>query len=379
MLSHDFGKGSIIRDISDNYSVLFRELLGWEKQILSSTSPTGSMEEIATSTSNAVPYNGSITFGANAFNLNDNAVVETFNGDENVTTASSTNGVDPEVICKPFDPSLTMTGTINDQGTLTVAILKKDGYWDIVDEIPTIPQSLNTTRFEYHYDLEDYCRTADGYLRCRINYFDRGTYGQKLNTTYYFLLNHLPPTVEQGFVGVVNTESTRATYDEYLRDIKIGIKNLEGVTRVVVEQLDEGERVPFRFDVSDFKDGYYIATVDKEFYSEFKVIAYNANGGTISETLVVEPLEPVALSLSTTIVGDEIEITTNNARRSDINYIQSYAISPLTNYRSNALLQGANLDNCANRIDISGLPSGLYALNIIDIYGERHSFKFMKK
>ncbi len=51
-----------------------------------------------------------------------------------------------------------------------MAILKKDGTWDIVYRVFS-PQYLledakiNMGDFEFHYDQSEYARTCDGYLR----------------------------------------------------------------------------------------------------------------------------------------------------------------------------------------------------------------------
>lgn len=40
--------------------------------------------------------------------------------------------------------------------------------------------------------------------------------------------------------------------DNNFVDVKIGLSNVEGATQVVIEQLDEGEILPFEYDVAEF-------------------------------------------------------------------------------------------------------------------------------
>lgn len=58
------------------------------------------------------------------------------------------------------------------------------------------------------------------------------------------------------FVTVV---AVQAIANDYIRNIKIGFKSLEGVERVIVEQLDEGFRMPGKFEVNDLQKGYFTA------------------------------------------------------------------------------------------------------------------------
>ncbi len=384
LLSHEFGKGCVIRDISDNYDTILRTAMGWYT-IIATSSNSNVNTNMTSFTDEAIAYNGDIVMGTPIENVNTLYPLGEYVLDGNILTNSSSRElryINPDNICKPYDCSLDMSGNINSV-EFTVALLKKDGTWDIVMELPITPMTINTENFTYHCDLEEYSRTVDGYLRCRLNSFQRvnsslGSY--KKNLTYYYLLENLPQKVEQAFIGVETTGTARSTmYDEYLRDIKIGIKNLEGTTRVVIEQLDEGERVPYRYDVPNFKDGYYIATVDKEFQSEFTVIAYNENGTTRSETLLIEPLEPVVLNLNINMDGEYITIENNQSRNISNNLIKSYEINTLDMYNAYTVKVELNYQNKENRIDINDLERGLYVLNLIDTKGEHHSFKFTKR
>lgn len=145
-----------------------------------------------------------------------------------------------------------------------------------------------------------------------------------------------------------------------------------------MEQLDEGERVPSKFEVSDFKKGYFVATVDKEFYSEFTIVAYNKNGSTRSETVEIAPLEPASQSFEVQVLNDEIRI--KNARQRDLSkkLLASYEILPLNGYAIRSLLKG-NIESDEPSINISSLKAGNYVLNYYDTRNVKHSVKFQKK
>ena len=384
LLSQEFGKGSVIRDITDDYHTIFRTAMGWYTLIATSANLNENID-ISSTTDDVIAYNGNIVLGTPIEDLNILSSPGEYVLEDNMSINSISDDlsyINPAEICKPYDCSLDMSGNINSV-EFTVALLKKDGTWDVVMELPITPMTINTENFTYHCDLEEYSRTADGYLRCRLNSFHRinssgGAYKQ--NTTNYYLLENIPQKVEQEFIGVETTGNARSMmYDEYLRDIKIEIKNLEGTTRVVIEQLDKGERVPYRYDVPNFKDGYYIATVDKEFQSEFTVISYNENGTTRSETLLIEPLEPAMLNLSINMDGEYITIENNQSRNKSNDLIKSYEINTINVYNAYPVKSELNYQNKENKIDINDLERGMYVLTLIDVNGERHSFKFTKK
>lgn len=96
--------------------------------------------------------------------------------------------------------------------------------------------------------------------------------------------------------------------NNYTKTIKINMSGLEGVDRIVVEQLDEGNELPIRFEVPDFKKGYFTAVVDKELYTQFVIFSYNKNGSTKSETLTIEPLLPIKKLYEVQIKDDLINL-----------------------------------------------------------------------
>ncbi|WP_302976859.1 hypothetical protein [Paraprevotella clara] len=381
LLTYEFGRGTVIRDITDNYQSLFKYGLGWEAAIATGDAHSDANGVTTGNTGEAIPYGGTITGGtpnflteANSINKQQSWNIETYN----------TSDFNIEEYCWPYDCNYRPNAPIDTEGW-TVALLKKDGTWDIVYDISVIPSYLDVSMndFQYHYDMNEYARTADGFLRCRVvynqNYWDNiydRTY-RSMKTRYY-VLNYLPQRTEMKFSGVMPTTSTRALTNEYMRDIKIGIKNLEGTERIVVEQLDEGERVPSKFEVNDFKKGYFVATVDKEFYSEFTIVAYNKNGSTRSETIEIAPLEPASQNFEIQVLNDEIKIKNARKRNLPKTLLASYEILPLNNYVSRSLLKG-NIESNEPSINISLLRAGTYVLNYYDTRNIKHSVKFQKQ
>lgn len=220
--------------------------------------------------------------------------------------------------------------------------------------------------------MEAYARTLDGKLRGRTVVYSANPSNKMCRVRYYHL-DKLPKKVRMQAPRIVNAD------DDYYRDVKIGLKNLEGVTRVVISQWDEGETFPFVWDETDYDQGYFIATVDKELYTQFEIRAYNQNGYTVTDTIVA-PLEPAGLlGMQFIYRGEDICVIPASPRYSNKCVIESYDIKPLTNYA----VSTKNAKNCTflhdgNSINIKGLPKGLYVLSVFDTRGGRHEFKFRK-
>ncbi len=370
LLSYQFGKGSIVRNIaSNNYPNMFENLLGWWGDILTGVSPTTS---ISGSTENVISFGGnislesSVTLSSNTESVN--------NSTYSVRSATS---IDVDDYCKPYHPAYIPAENQCKDGW-SVAILKKDGTWDVVyyNSNYYIPLNVNMNDFEFNYADTVYSRTCDGHLRCRVTH----SYGEprKVYEVTYFALDYLPQVVDMEFSGVVSALSTLTVMDDYYRDIKIGIKNLEGIDRIVVEQLDEGNIVPYTYEVSDFKNGYFIATVNKEFYTELTVISYNENGSTRSETLEIEPLEPADEVYAVQISDNTISIQSVNDRVASVRQLVSYEVIPINQYSRTTGITG-NINNNITSIDISALGQGTYVLNYYDCNHNKYSIKFEKQ
>ena len=178
-----------------------------------------------------------------------------------------------------------------------------------------------------------------------------------------------------GFDSSYSTASVpqKSIADDYTQVIKININGLEGVDKIVVEQLDEGNDLPIKFEVPDFKKGYFTATVDKELYTQFAVRSYNKNGSTKSDYLSIAPLSPVQQLFKIQLVSNKINLTYN---KRSIFKNATYVINSTTYNNVTPLKEGV-INTTNSTIDISDINSGNYILTIRS-QGCQQSLKFSK-
>lgn len=367
LLAYDFGRGSQIRDIasSDTYS-FFRNILNWKGDIAVGFSGTANEESI--STTECLPYNGTINLSALATQNTDKGTPARIKKSESI---SDINTDFPDSLFK-YHPNLHSDGQTDHPGW-SISILKKDGSWDIVYDVNAYFSmiDISTSDLKFHCQAEDYARSCDGYLRCRISKAVPGAYGLSA-TSYYYMMDYLPPKVmmKKSMVMPYDNEN------DYYRDVKIGINNIEGISKIIVSQLDEGEDLPYTYEVTDFKKGYFIANVDKECESEFTITAYNKNGMTKSDVYVLKPLSSVRPDWGIGISRDELKIFDKN----DICTKVSETIRELsiTEIHSSCIKSNTVTDklDANNTIDISSLSSGIYQLRLRDKFGRDFSWKF---
>ena len=91
-----------------------------------------------------------------------------------------------------------------------------------------------------------------------------------------------------------------------------------------------------------------MATVDKEFYSKFTIIAYNKNGSVRSETLEIAPLEPTESNFEVQMFRDEIQIKDTRSRSKSKHLLVSYEILPLDGYMLRPLLKGKSRESVSH-------------------------------
>lgn len=374
LLSYDFGRGTVVRDISgvDTYD-FFRGILNWKTDFTVGTSSNGHIE-ISTETENAISYKGNISLAqpsAVSYNLEEvshKALVSPM--------AMLPDNVKAEL--SKFHPNYLEGKGIDNNGWI-ISLLKKDGTWDAVyiqNTDPHTPLNVSTSDFVLHDDIDNYARSCDGYLRCRVTcYFISDVFARKIRKSYYMLLDYLPQRVKMEKSNVMPCDDE----ESYYRDVKIGLKDLEGVTKIVVSQLDEGNELPYQYEVQDFKKGYFIATVDKDFTSTFTITAYNKNGTTVSYPYVLTPLsssEKVCLDFKKE--GNTIRVETSSRGHSGQKLISSYDIRPLNSAGIGADTYVGQFSINGNYIDITSLEKGYYVLTVNDIKGCRHKFKFAR-
>ncbi|MDE6199978.1 MAG: hypothetical protein K2G06_09080, partial [Muribaculaceae bacterium] len=270
---------------------------------------------------------------------------------------------------------------------LSLSVMKKDGSWDCIYKVPYInnePISIKIEDLALNYDETEYARGTTGGLRyrltkCSINPFaGSSSYTPYIYTTKYFTRDFTPQkafikyTPEQ---SVQNVNKLALSDDDWFVDVKVGISNLEGTTRVFVEQLDEGEELPFQYEVTDFRKGYFIANLDRECSTTLTVICYNDNGYQRSNTIVIPAIghnnSAQITALSFDMQNDAIMVKAGDDAVDNCNY----SIAPLTVAGQQALRNGT----ANGAIDISTLADGLYVLTAIDEKtGLQGTFKFRK-
>ena len=375
LLSYDFGRGCVIRDIScdDNIS-LFRYLLDWKGEIAVGMGGNGCSDEYS-STSNLIPYLGNINITTGIVASNN---INEYNNDflEIENNINTRNLIDDslQLYLNKFHPTYRPDGSIKTKGW-TVALLLKDGTWDVVYTVSDAVGMLDVgfSDFTTHHDFDEYARSSDGFLRCRVtDYRYNPTYKKNIGTSYNMVIDYVPQRVK------MKKSKTLPDYDvdDYYEDIVIAIKDLEGVTRVVVTQIDEGYELGYNYEISDFKKGYFTATVDNEFTTTFVITAYNKNGSTVSYPYVYDPLEGNALTMNFVMEDNYIVIENNSRRYAGLSFISSCEINPVDVKTSRGIITKTKFED--NKIDISSLSSGLYILTVNDIRGGKHTFKFQK-
>jgi len=381
ILDYRLGKGSVIRNITDNYKQLFEYLQGWQTYNIT-TGFNGKSVGSEGSTENKIEYNGSITVPANPIitNMCDNNVNQNY-----VATKNLSNQQDNFLLSKFLFPYDYMYPDTIGTGSWLVSLLKKDGTWDLVYRQTTgshdVPLQINMSDLYINSDHSQYQRTCDGYLRCRVTHYKQ-VYDKLYHKYFYEIQNHfyvldyLPQKVQMDFKMPDLSLSTlqKSKIEDYSREIKINIKGLEGVDRIVVDQLDEGNDMPIKFEVQDFKEGYFMAIVDKELYTQFTIHSYNKNGSTKSDFLTVAPLISAVHLFDIHLGRNKIDMT--YSLTNDLFKNANYTIYS-SSFNNVSPLKKGILENRKSTIDISDLNSGNYILIIQTDKGQQ-SLKFSK-
>lgn len=364
LLSYNFGRGTVIRSLGGSSAHMCRYLLGWELNI--PTGSTGSSAYGSGTTSIKVPYKGSVT-------LDTSKMVETSHSSLNSTTAMKTaiSAQSDELTAfeyvSQFHPYQTPNGNTNCEG-FSITILKKDGTWDLVyfkyPEEGSYIVDMNT--WEFHYDNDEYERTADGYLRACITISERKNNPTKLcysQRSKYCVVDYLPQTIKMSHKFLENTsisavnENTISTSNDSLR---IYFGNLEGITRIVLERMRQGNRLPLKFEINDIKCGYFDMIIDRNTTFTFTAVGYNANGSTRSLPLTIPALSTVSAtsSLSYAIKNSIMEFYTYDDRTLEL----EYSIAPIDANTATGVISGKT----DKAIDLTGLPHGNYAVKVTE-------------
>lgn len=195
--------------------------------------------------------------------------------------------------CKPFHVFYHGMENELDKDGWTVSVLKKDGRWDCVC-FSGWPDKQITFKFSdltFHYNPEDYARTCEGYLRCRItrSYNQYGGSGNpRRYDARYFVMDYLPQAVELGISSTGGEQRPGISAMATTTPVRIGMKNLEGLTRLVLEVKPQGARVPNKIEVSDLKSGVVELQLTSGKVTTITPVSYNANGSVTGEPLTVD-------------------------------------------------------------------------------------------
>ena len=376
LLSYNFGRGTVIRSLSGSSVHMCRYLLGWELNI--PTGSTGSSISGSGTTSIKVPYNGSIV-------LDTSKMVETSHSSLNSTTAMKTalSAQSDEQTAfeyvSQFHPYQTPNGNTNCEG-FSITILKKDGTWDLVyfkyPEEGSYIVDMNT--WEFHYDNDEYERTADGYLRACITISERKNNPTKLcysQRSKYCVVDYLPQKIKlsHSFPNTTAALTTENKTNASNSIIRIYFGNLEGITRIVLERKRQGAVIADKSQINDFKRGYVDVTIDRSKTFTFTAVGYNANGYTRSLPLTIPALSTASAtsSLSYAIENGIIKFNTDDDRTLEL----EYSIAPIDANTLTGVISGKT----DNEIDLTGLPHGNYAIKVTEIStGIIKSYKIRK-
>ncbi len=367
VLAYDFGRGTICRDLSKGY-FFFEDLLDWIPRGLTVGS-SGSEFTAAGSSEIKVPFNG-------VYETDEALPHQVLESDYENPAFRRTRALDQDTTIDFLAQFHVFKGTGHWEEGISICLLKNDGTWDLVYFVPGIMEpyvfSLKMPEWTLNCAPEEYARTADGYLRGRITLsrpiLSRRGYNY---TTTYFVVDYTPQKLElmeaKPAEGILRT---KAAADAGTRRVRVQFKNIEGTTRVVIERKRQGHRVPSKFDVPDFKNGYFETDVETDKQTTFTAIAYNENGSTKSLPLVIQPLTTSTSSaFSFYFDGNTISISGAGTDGHEI----AYEISPLIASGYGHSAQGYVADGC---VDVSDLPKGLYVIKCTDEAGNTGSFKF---
>lgn len=264
----------------------------------------------------------------------------------------------------------------------TLSVLKKDGTWDVVYGTgeSNYPFTLNVESLVLHYPEEEYARSVTGGLKYRLTKSEPRdalhTNDNRVYTSKYFTRNFTPQKAkikytDKSVISVLSLDENNS--DDYYVDVKVGISDIEGATRVVVEQLDEGEALPFTYEVKDFRNGYFIANLDRELSTQLTVTSYNDYGYRRSNTIVIPPIGYNVDNINFSRNGNEIIIEGIPSKLIESQGI-IYNIQEVmsgTRMKTNMILEN-------NILDISEVPNGIYAITIYDKNKMLGQYKFVK-
>ena len=366
ILSYDFGRETMIRDISgSDIGRHLCDMLYWYPSCnIAVGIGDGVTNIIGGNTEDALGDDGEIYMSAGV-TMNSSHLIPS-QGSGGGYPIQSLNESDSSYL---YHPNYIGDSNLFHQGW-SVSIMRKDGTWDLIyandyGDLPLVIENIYSLLHDS--EMDNYARTHDGMLRGRITNF----LNQNLRTNYIFLSGCVPQKVKMQKGEVLPYT------DEYIREVKIKLKDIEGVDRLYVAQLDEWDYAPVVYEVTDFSKGYFVATVDKEFSSEFHITAYKGNKYTVSDSFVLQPLDPPTTNqLQVSVSDNRLVFSWKNDRlRRPAQSAHYYEIYEISHTLRNKVAEGTVVDGV---VDISTLKSGFYVLRVSDDTGNKSNIKFRK-
>lgn len=364
LLSSEFGKGYIMRDLSGcDWRDIFCGTLDWRRELVTDESRPNNRFSENGNTSNMLPFKGTADISVGIQNqsvVEESAKVKYLN---NKALRINENIYPTDFYCSPF--SLSYVGEkLPVIDGISICVLLKNGHWDNIyyDFAFFSPITIDIENLPLNYPTDEYARSVGGGLRYRIAYLKNQ--GRDIVAKYY-TRDFTPQSARIKYSRIHDESNLKSmslyANDDYFIDVEVGISNVEGTTRVMVEQTDEGELVPFVYEVSDFKKGYFIANLDRELSTQLTVISYNDNGSTRSNTIIIPPIGYQKSTLSLIKQGDKITVSGLTAQQLTNGSITCKIINPL--YPT--VVISPQIDS-NGKMDVSNLTSGVYSILVYD-------------
>ena len=374
LLRWDFKKGMAIRDIYDESVYgMFEDILHWYYQVA-----VGIGDDQACDVNSVFPETSQILSSGGTLNVSIPTGTRNAGRNENLDVfrqINIRNSTDTLFnLMKKYHPNY-YGGSIDNYGW-TVAIQKEDGTWDPVyhtDE-DSSPFQCNLSALNFHYSMDNYARSYDNHLKCRVTWREDNPFHLNIYSQYFLIKT--PPMPIQANSRCCKTVAL-VDDDEYSKVIKVGLGNLAGINRIVIGQLNDGSIVPFYYEVHDFSDRYFLATVDIEYPTVFTIKGYDSDNNYSIMTFTYNPLlDDDEITLNFTRNGDFINISPQRRNHSS-GLAKWYSISKLNVSGNSVKASGRNIV-IDDKIDIGTLDAGAYAIHVYDIKGKRHEYKFYK-
>jgi len=380
-----------MRDLSGvNWDDVFCGALDWKKGVTTGIGASNPYNESG-STNDVLPYKGQVVL---SFDDSDNKIfsigqnnaeyISKNNSSQLVSNATSFSSdiLSINDYCRLFDLYSPTEPNAGYQNGISLSVLKKDGTWDCIYMTNDIynPITVNIESLNLNFSDEEYARSVSGGLRYRMTKCKNSGWNDNSYKVKYFTRGFTPQKPVIKYTGEPSVQSmsiiNRSLDDDWFVDVKVGIANLEGTDRVIVEQLDEGEEYPFLYEVEDFRKGYFIANLDRECSTKLTVTSYNDNGFKRSETITIPA---VGYSTQTAELGFENyrgEYLKINGLSEDIIKDGNLNYSIRSLYGTYRQVDNQKVLN--GQINIGELPKGIYLVSVYLNSNEIGNYKFAK-